>query len=109
MKQVKLLMFRVVIMYTVFFVPSTFVHAQRTLKTILSVFIDIIDATIPLVMLVALLFFVFGAVRLIYGAGDDKSRNAGKQTLLWGTLALFCMVAIWGIVQIIQRTFFPGL
>lgn len=92
---------------SVFFASGNLVYAQdRTLASILGIFIDIIDAAIPLVMLAALLFFMYGVVTLIYGAGNDQSRNAAKQTMVWGLIALFCMVAIWGIVEVIQRTFF---
>jgi hypothetical protein len=84
------------------------VGAQQTLATILGTFVRIIETAIPLVMLLALIFFVIGAIRLIYGGGDDRQREAGKQTMIWGTIALFCMIAIWGIVEIIQRSFFAG-
>ncbi len=87
--------------------PGAIAFAQeRALKDILSIFIDLIDVIIPLIMLLALVFFIWGAIQLIYGAGNDASRNAAKQTMVWGTIALFCMVAIWGIVVIIQRSFF---
>lgn len=76
--------------------------------TILATFVDIIDTAIPLVILFAVLFFIFGAIKLIYAAGDDSARTSGRQTMVWGIIALFFMTAIWGIVEIITRTFFTG-
>jgi hypothetical protein len=90
-------------------VAPSVVFAQRTLATLLKTVVEIISAAIPLVMLFALIFFIWGAIRLIYGAGDDRAREVGKQTMIWGTVALFCMVAIWGIVEIIQNSFFAGV
>ena len=77
-----------------------------TFKTILAVFVGILDQIVTLVMVLAVLGFIWGMIRFIYSAGDERGRTAGKQTMVWGTLALFCMVAVWGIVKVIKTTFF---
>lgn len=77
-----------------------------TLATILGTFVDILDRVVTFIMVLAVLGFVVGMIRFVYSAGDEKGRTAGKQTMVWGTLALFCMVAVWGIVRVIKTTFF---
>lgn len=78
----------------------------RTLADIIQRFIDLIEYTIPLLMGMALLVFMWGGAKFMYGAGDEKTRNAGKALLLWGVVGLFVMVSVWGIVIIVSTTFF---
>lgn len=94
--------------YIAFLLPSV-VCAQHTIGSIINVFVSILTSTIPVIMVLALLAFTWGAVKLIYGAGDDRARAEGKQTMVWGALALFLMVSVWGIVEIIKITFFGDL
>lgn len=87
--------------------PFSLAHAQeRTLTTIIQSFIDLIEYAIPIVMVLAVLTFFFGVARFIFSAESDQARAEGKWFLLWGVIGLFVMVAIWGIVLVIQDTFF---
>jgi len=78
----------------------------QALKDEILIVANIFDSAISLIMVVALLAFIWGAIRFIGTAGDDKSRAAGRQLMVWGTVALFLMVSVWGIVRIIKTTFF---
>jgi len=82
------------------------VNKIMTFASILGTFVEILDLVVTLLMVVSVLGFVFGMVRFIYSAGDEKGRTEGKQVMVWGTLALFCMVAVWGLVRVIKTTFF---
>ncbi|HCC05730.1 TPA: hypothetical protein DEP58_05545 [Patescibacteria group bacterium] len=76
------------------------------LKNIAATFVTLLNTTVWLIMALAVFFFVIGAIRFIATAGDERSRSDGKQMMIWGTLSLFVMVAVWGIVNIIKNTFF---
>lgn len=47
----------------------------------------------------AVLFFFWGTGQFILNAGVEKTRNEGKQKMLWGIIALFVMVSIFGIIR----------
>lgn len=85
------------------------VFAQETIRGILATIVNIMTAVIPAIMVLALLVFIWGAIKLVYFADDDNGRQEGKDVLVWGTLALFVMVSVWGLVQIIKVTFFGAL
>ncbi len=68
--------------------------------------VKIINSAITLIMGVAFISFMIGLIRFIGTSGDDKSRSNGKQLMVWGVIALFVMTAVWGIVTIMQMTFF---
>ncbi len=68
--------------------------------------VELINKFVYIVTAFAFIFFLFGLVRFITTAGDDQSREQGKQLMIWGTISLFVMVAIWGLIEILKNTFF---
>jgi hypothetical protein len=64
----------------------------------------IINPIIALMFALALIYFLWGGVKLIQNADNDTEREKGKQALFWGTIGMFIMVAVGGIVAIIQNT-----
>lgn len=54
---------------------------------------------------IALLFFFWGLVQFIRKAGDEKAIEEGRRFMIWGTVALFVMVSIWGLTALIGREF----
>ena len=59
----------------------------------------IIDILIPLVAAIALLYFFWGLAKFILAAGDEEERAKGKSIMIWGIVALFIIVSVWGLVQ----------
>ena len=67
------------------------------------------DAIIPLIFALAVVFFVWGAVKFfIINADEEAKRAQGKQFMIWGVVALAVMVSIWGLVSILGNTFGIG-
>ena len=58
---------------------------------------------------VALLVFFWGLAKFILKIGGDaKAVAEGKQLMIWGVIALFVMVSIWGIIYFIGGEIFGG-
>lgn len=53
---------------------------------------------------IALLLFMWGVVRYLFGKSQGKSDPAGGQHMLWGVIGMFIMAAALGIVQVITNT-----
>lgn len=52
---------------------------------------------------VALLVFFWGLVKFIFAVGGDTAAvEQGRTLMIWGTIALFVLVSIWGIILFIQ-------
>jgi hypothetical protein len=89
--------------------------AQATFRTFVSTIIELIQAIIPVVMAFAFVFFLWQGARLVWGGGDieialadgKKGKTQRKQALFWSLVALFVMVTLWGIVELIKVTFLP--
>jgi len=82
-------------------------YAQATLRSIVTDnVLPLFTALIGLIMTLSVLAFILGVARFMYTSGDDKSRAEGKKMMLWGIIALFLMVALWGVVALVKTTFF---
>lgn len=61
----------------------------------------LVSQLIPIAIAIGLLFFIWGLVQFIMSGGDDTAKEAAKTHMVWGVIALFVMVAVWGIVGLL--------
>lgn len=81
-------------------------HAQDTFASLVDRVINIMTLLIPLILVIGVLIFIWNATKLTFGAGENEVRTKGKRALFWGVVVLFMFVSIWGIIQLVVRTFF---
>ena len=58
----------------------------------------------PIVVALALLYFFYGLARYILNAGNEEKKAEGKNIMIYGIIALFVMVSVWGLVSILVST-----
>jgi hypothetical protein len=63
-----------------------------------------LDLLIPLLLTAAIVVFFWGLVKYILNAGDEAAKESGKTLMIWGMIALFVMVAFWGIIGWVQQS-----
>ncbi len=64
----------------------------------------LVNAALPIIVAVALLFFFYGLAKFILASGgDEDARKAGKHIMIWGVVALFVMVSVWGLVAFLGQ------
>jgi len=64
------------------------------------------ETLVPLVFALALIVFIWGLFQsFILGGSDPEKRSQGQQLMLWGIIAFFVMVSVWGLVNILVGTF----
>lgn len=76
-----------------------------TLFGILDVVAGLINLATPIVVALALLYFFWGLAQYILNAGNEEKKKQGRDIMIWGILALFIMVSVWGIINVIRDTF----
>jgi len=59
---------------------------------------SIVNTLLPIVVAIALLGFFWGLAKFIFAAGDESKKEEGKRVMVWGVIALFVMVSVWGLV-----------
>ena len=65
----------------------------------------IIDSVIPLLFVLSIAGFVYGIMQYFLNPENEEKRKQGKSFMIWGIVALFVMVSIWGLVGILSNTF----
>jgi hypothetical protein len=86
--------------------PTLAFAAPANLRELIVLIIEIINDLIVIVAALALLYFFWGLAQFILNAGSEEGRTKGKNVMIWGIIALFVMVSVWGIIAVLNNTFF---
>lgn len=78
----------------------------QTVQSILGTLGGLINMVTIIIVALALLAFLWGLTKWLFGGVEDK--DAGRQMMIYGVIALFVMVAVWGLVQVLANTFGVG-
>ena len=78
-----------------------------TYKDLVVYIVKIMNYTIGTLVILGLVFYLYGVARNIMKAKDGEA-NQSRKFLLMGIVILFVMVSIWGILEILQNTFLSG-
>ena len=78
--------------------PAVSFAALKGIKDLLTTAKDLINMVIPIVFGIALIFFFWGVAQFILHSGKQEELEQGKQKMLWGIIALFVIVSIYGIL-----------
>lgn len=65
---------------------------------------DLINRVIPFIIALTVLWFLFGIFKFVISAGDAEGRKEAQGYIIWGIVALFVMVSVWGLVNILVRS-----
>lgn len=56
---------------------------------------------------VALFYFILGIVKYMTHGDDASQRTQSGMTIAYGLIALFVLIAVWGLVGLIQTSILP--
>ena len=68
----------------------------------------VVGSLIPILMSLAVVVFFWGLVKYIANASDEAAKEGGKTLMIWGMVAIFVMVALWGIIGFFGSMFGIG-
>lgn len=68
----------------------------------------LVKTLIPIAVGVGFLVFFWGLATFIFSSANEKSHEEGKNRMIWGVVAIFVMVSVWGLVLFLQKAFFGG-
>lgn len=87
--------------------PSVFAATKPTdFRTLVDLFINIINLLIPLIAGLSVLVFFWGLAQFIFRvAGDEKEIENGKNLMFYGILGLFVMFSVWAILSLLVSDF----
>ncbi len=94
---------KVIIAALVFAPAIASAQSLGNLTTLLNSVGRLVDMALPIVVALALLAFFFGLAKFIFAGAEAKEE--GKTLMIWGIVALFVMVSVWGLVRFIGNAF----
>lgn len=68
------------------------------------VYAAIIEPLLFVIFGLAAIIFIWGVVEFIQNSDNDKDREKGKQSMIWGVIGMVIMVSVFGIVNIVVGT-----
>ena len=74
---------------------------QGIITTLLTLFTMLIGFLVTL----GLIYFLWGVAKYISSGSDAASHDEGRQMMINGIIALFVMVSVWGLVNVLAETF----
>ncbi len=82
-------------------VPSMALAAGQGLSGVLDVFSGLIATAVPIIISLAVLYFLWGLTQYMLNPED---KDDAKAKMIGGIIALFVMVSIWGLVNLLTET-----
>lgn len=68
---------------------------------------SLVNTAIPILIGIAVLYFIYGLVKYVASAEDDD-KKAARQIMVYGVIIIAVMVSIWGLVGLLQDVFLGG-
>jgi uncharacterized membrane protein len=60
---------------------------------------------VPFLFTLAVVGFIWGIIQFYLNPENEEKRKNGKTFMIWGIIALFVMVTMWGLVGVLTNTF----
>lgn len=76
--------------------------APTNFKGVIMLAVSLIAAVLPVIVLLALIYFFWGLLKYLKDAGENK--DEAKHIMINGILGFFVMSAVWGFVGILSGT-----
>lgn len=65
---------------------------------------SILAAVVPFIIALTVLAILWGVFLYVTKGDDEEKRKEGQRFIAYGILALFVMVSVWGLVNVLDRT-----
>ena len=72
------------------------------ISNLVTQFGGIIAKIIPVMFAIAVIYFFWGVIQFLSGAGDEKKHAAGKAHMIYGVIAIAVMVSLYGLIAWLQ-------
>ncbi len=65
---------------------------------------QILNAVVPVLIALGVVYFVWGVITYVISS-DEEAKKTGRMRIIYGIIGLAVIVALWGLVGILTRTF----
>ena len=97
----------ILLLSSIIVMPSFVQAAPRTFSELAEYAIRYINAGVGVAIILGLVIYFYGIATGIASTSRGEGTDLSKR-ILWGMLALFVMVSVWGIVGLVRNSLFGG-
>jgi len=102
MKKLALIAFSLFVLPAITFAADAgFVTRLQPVRDLVKSIGDIVAMLIPILIAAALVMFFVGLIQYVLKAGG-KGGKQGRNYMMWGLVALFVMISVYGIIRLAQ-------
>ena len=65
---------------------------------------DILNAVLPILIALGVVYFVWGVVTFVI-SDDEEAKTKGRDRIVMGIIGLAVIIGVWGLVAIVRNTF----
>jgi len=80
------------------------IGAGGTLFGLLCKFGQLLDAIVPVLIALAVVYFVWGVVQFVI-SNDEEAKTTGRNRIIFGIIGLAVIIGLWGLVSLLSNTF----
>ena len=77
---------------------------NQTIITMLCRVNQILGVVLPVLIALGVVYFVWGVISYVI-AGDEEAKKAGRDKIIYGIIGLAVIIAVWGLVGVLTRSF----
>jgi len=74
---------------------------NATKKFIGKISTEILNPLIILMFTLATVYFIYGVAQYIWNPDSDEAREKGRQSMMYGIIGMFIMVAVFSIIRFV--------
>jgi len=83
----------------------SFAQSPENYSELVKVFIGFLPELVLIIGMLIVLYFAWNTATFIFTAGGPETREKAKRLFLWGVLALFVTLSLYGILSFILGEF----
>lgn len=95
-----------IILSNIYFLLPKFILAQQTgtsrLYEMLQTFQWLLGRVVPIIFGLSVVYFFWGTANFILNSNNEKTRRENINKMVFGVVALFVFVSIYGILRVLQ-------
>ena len=76
----------------------------NSLNDVITVFTNLLNLAFPVIVGLAVIFFIWSVFKYITSAGDPESRSTATGHIIAGIIGIFVIVSVWGLVNVLRNT-----
>lgn len=80
---------------------------MNNITNVISKFQEILNSIVPVLVALGVVYFVWGVVQYVIADGEEAKKK-GKDVMIYGVIGFAVIVGLWGLVNIVVKTFFSG-